>query len=120
MAIASRALRSSVSTDSGVPAVHPSMLVDNTMSAPGWGPAILSSSRTGHPVQTALPVRSPPTSCETHINVTCVSNEVGGDLTGNAVWTGWPVRELLRMAGPKTGADMVLSASSDGWTDGPP
>ena len=50
----------------------------------------------------------------------CVSNEVGGNLTGNAVWTGWPVRELLKMAGPKTGADMVLSTSSDGWAAGTP
>jgi DMSO/TMAO reductase YedYZ molybdopterin-dependent catalytic subunit len=50
----------------------------------------------------------------------CVSNEVGGNLTGNAVWTGWPVRELLKMAGPRPGADMVLSTSSDGWSAGTP
>jgi len=54
------------------------------------------------------------------VTLMCVSNEVGGDLTGNAVWTGWPVRELLKMAGPKPGADMVLSMSSDGWTAGTP
>jgi DMSO/TMAO reductase YedYZ molybdopterin-dependent catalytic subunit len=54
------------------------------------------------------------------VTLMCVSNEVGGDLTGNAVWTGWPVREVLRMAGPKPGADMVLSTSSDGWTAGTP
>jgi DMSO/TMAO reductase YedYZ molybdopterin-dependent catalytic subunit len=54
------------------------------------------------------------------ITLMCVSNEVGGDLTGNAVWTGWPVRELLKMAGPKPGADMVLSTSSDGWSAGTP
>jgi DMSO/TMAO reductase YedYZ molybdopterin-dependent catalytic subunit len=54
------------------------------------------------------------------VTLMCVSNEVGGDLTGNAVWTGWPVRELLKMAGPKPGADMVLSTSSDGWTAGTP
>ena len=29
------------------------------------------------------------------VTLMCVSNEVGGNLTGNAVWTGWPVRELL-------------------------
>jgi DMSO/TMAO reductase YedYZ molybdopterin-dependent catalytic subunit len=54
------------------------------------------------------------------VTLMCVSNEVGGNLTGNAVWTGWPVRELLKMAGPKAGADMVLSTSSDGWTAGTP
>ena len=54
------------------------------------------------------------------VTLMCVSNEVGGDLTGNAVWTGWPVRELLTMAGPRPGADMVLSTSSDGWAAGTP
>ncbi|HEY5249454.1 MAG TPA: molybdopterin-dependent oxidoreductase [Dermatophilaceae bacterium] len=54
------------------------------------------------------------------VTLMCVSNEVGGNLTGNAVWTGWPVRELLGMAGPRQGADMVLSTSSDGWTAGTP
>jgi DMSO/TMAO reductase YedYZ molybdopterin-dependent catalytic subunit len=54
------------------------------------------------------------------VTLMCVSNEVGGNLTGNAVWTGWPVRELLKMAGPRPGADMVLSTSSDGWTAGTP
>lgn len=57
---------------------------------------------------------------EAMITLMCVSNEVGGDLTGNAIWTGWPVRELLKMAGPKPGADMVLSQSVDGFTAGTP
>lgn len=57
---------------------------------------------------------------EALVTLTCVSNEVGGDLVGNAVWTGWPVRELLAMAGPRTGADMVLQTSADGWTCGTP
>jgi len=54
------------------------------------------------------------------VTLTCVSNEVGGDLVGNALWTGWPVRELLAMARPRPGADMVLSRSSDGFTAGTP
>jgi DMSO/TMAO reductase YedYZ molybdopterin-dependent catalytic subunit len=57
---------------------------------------------------------------ERHITIACVSNEVGGDLIGNARWLGWPVRELLAMAGPRPGADMVLSTSSDGWTASTP
>ncbi|MBC9822800.1 molybdopterin-dependent oxidoreductase [Terrabacter sp. MAHUQ-38] len=57
---------------------------------------------------------------EALVTLTCVSNEVGGDLIGNAVWTGWPVRELLRMAGPKPGADMVLQTSIDGFTASTP
>jgi DMSO/TMAO reductase YedYZ molybdopterin-dependent catalytic subunit len=54
------------------------------------------------------------------VTLTCVSNEVGGELAGNAVWTGWPIRELLAMAGPQPGADMVLSTSIDGFTAGTP
>jgi len=57
---------------------------------------------------------------ERHVTIACVSNEVGGDLIGNARWLGWPVRELLAMAGPKSGADMVLSRSADGFTAGTP
>jgi DMSO/TMAO reductase YedYZ molybdopterin-dependent catalytic subunit len=57
---------------------------------------------------------------ERHITIACVSNEVGGDLIGNARWLGWPVRELFAMARPQAGADMVLSRSSDGWTAGTP
>ena len=57
---------------------------------------------------------------ERHVTIACVSNEVGGDLIGNARWLGWPVRELLALAGPKAGADMVLSRSTDGWTAGTP
>lgn len=54
------------------------------------------------------------------VTLTCVSNEVGGDLCGNAVWTGWPVRHLLDRAGVHPDADMVLSTSVDGWTAGTP
>jgi DMSO/TMAO reductase YedYZ molybdopterin-dependent catalytic subunit len=57
---------------------------------------------------------------EALVTLTCVSNEVGGDLAGNAVWTGWPIRELLAMAGPQRGADMLLSTSIDGFTAGTP
>ena len=57
---------------------------------------------------------------ERHITIACVSNGVGGDLIGNARWLGWPVRELLALAVPQPGADMVLSRSTDGWTAGTP
>ncbi len=57
---------------------------------------------------------------ERHITIACVSNNVGGNLIGNARWLGWPVRDLLALAGPQPGADMVLSRSTDGWTAGTP
>ena len=54
------------------------------------------------------------------ITLTCVSNEVGGDLVGTAAWTGFPIADLLAEAGPLPGADMLLSTSVDGWTAGTP
>ncbi|WP_438853315.1 molybdopterin-dependent oxidoreductase [Agromyces sp. M3QZ16-3] len=54
------------------------------------------------------------------VTLTCVSNEVGGDLVGNAIWVGVPVRDILALAGPRHGADMVLSRSVDGFTASTP
>ncbi|MCH5641077.1 MULTISPECIES: molybdopterin-dependent oxidoreductase [unclassified Gordonia (in: high G+C Gram-positive bacteria)] len=54
------------------------------------------------------------------VTLTCVSNEVGGDLIGNAKWLGVPMKEVLELAGVRPGADMLLSTSSDGWTCGTP
>jgi DMSO/TMAO reductase YedYZ molybdopterin-dependent catalytic subunit len=54
------------------------------------------------------------------ITLCCVSNPVGGNLIGNAYWSGVPVRELLAEAGIKPGADAVLQTSVDGWTCGTP
>ncbi|WP_345751453.1 molybdopterin-dependent oxidoreductase [Microbacterium rhizophilus] len=54
------------------------------------------------------------------VTLACVSNEVGGDLIGNAVWLGHPIRDLLARAAPLPEADMVLSRSQDGFTAGTP
>ncbi|WP_084532819.1 molybdopterin-dependent oxidoreductase [Nocardia fusca] len=57
---------------------------------------------------------------EKMITLTCVSNEVGGDLVGNASWIGYPLADLLAEAGVRPDADMVLSTSADGFTAGTP
>jgi DMSO/TMAO reductase YedYZ molybdopterin-dependent catalytic subunit len=63
---------------------------------------------------TALPL-------EEHLTtLTCVSNPVGGSLAGNALWLGYPIRQLLARAKPLPGADMVLSRSEDDFTAGTP
>jgi DMSO/TMAO reductase YedYZ molybdopterin-dependent catalytic subunit len=54
------------------------------------------------------------------VTLTCVSNPVGGDLIGNASWTGYRVRDLLAEAGVHDDADMALSMSIDGFTAGSP
>jgi DMSO/TMAO reductase YedYZ molybdopterin-dependent catalytic subunit len=57
---------------------------------------------------------------ESTTTLACVSNYVGGDLIGNAVWLGYPIRELLKRAAPTSDADMVLSRSQDGFTASTP
>ena len=57
---------------------------------------------------------------ERRVTLTCVSNPVGGDLMGNATWTGVPVHQLLEEAGVLDGADAVKSTSADDWTCGTP
>ncbi|WP_436837765.1 molybdopterin-dependent oxidoreductase [Micromonospora chersina] len=57
---------------------------------------------------------------ERYVTLACVSNEVGGDLVGNARWLGVPIRELLDEAQPEEGADQVVGRSVDGWTCGTP
>lgn len=54
------------------------------------------------------------------VTLNCVSNPVGGDLIGNAWWSGVRLADLLREAGVQPGADAVLQTSDDGWTCGTP
>ncbi|MBL1076157.1 molybdopterin-dependent oxidoreductase [Nocardia sp. 2] len=60
------------------------------------------------------------TPIERLVTLACVSNEIGGDLIGNALWLGYRLDELLAEAVPHPEADMVLSRSKDGWTAGSP
>ncbi|MCO1656769.1 molybdopterin-dependent oxidoreductase [Pseudonocardia humida] len=57
---------------------------------------------------------------ERTITMTCVSNEVGGPYISTATFLGVDLREVLREAGVRPGADQVLSTSTDGWTAGTP
>lgn len=57
---------------------------------------------------------------EAWITLACVSNSVGGDLIGNAYWSGVRIAPLLADAGVHPDADAVLQTSSDGWTCGTP
>ena len=57
---------------------------------------------------------------EADITLACVSNEVGGDLVGNARWQGVPLRGLLERAGVRPGANQLIGRSVDGFTAGFP
>jgi DMSO/TMAO reductase YedYZ molybdopterin-dependent catalytic subunit len=57
---------------------------------------------------------------EQYVTISCVSNEVGGNLVGNAKWTGVKLRDVLAMAGVQAGATQLVGRSVDGWTAGMP
>jgi DMSO/TMAO reductase YedYZ molybdopterin-dependent catalytic subunit len=57
---------------------------------------------------------------ERYVTLTCVSNEIGGDLIGNARWLGVPIADLLDRVQPHPAADQVVSFSVDGFTAGTP
>ncbi|MBI2866202.1 MAG: molybdopterin-dependent oxidoreductase [Chloroflexi bacterium] len=52
-----------------------------------------------------------------YLTLECISNEVGGDLMGNALWKGLPLSYLLEEAGVKTSARKVVLHADDGYSD---
>ncbi len=54
------------------------------------------------------------------VTLTCVSNEIGGPLVGNAVWTGVPLGEIISKAQPSDSAEQVMCHSVDGFRAGFP
>jgi DMSO/TMAO reductase YedYZ molybdopterin-dependent catalytic subunit len=57
---------------------------------------------------------------EADITLACVSNEVGGELVGNARWLGVRLSELLGQAGVHPSADQIVGRSVDGFACGFP
>ena len=57
---------------------------------------------------------------EQYVTIACVSNEIGGNLVGNALWRGVHLREVLAMAGVHPGATQIVGRSVDGFTVGFP
>jgi DMSO/TMAO reductase YedYZ molybdopterin-dependent catalytic subunit len=55
-----------------------------------------------------------------YVTLQCVSNEVGGDLVGNARWTGVALTDLLERVDPLPEASQIVGRSVDGWTAGFP
>jgi DMSO/TMAO reductase YedYZ molybdopterin-dependent catalytic subunit len=59
-------------------------------------------------------------SVEDIVTLQCVSNEVGGNLVGNAVWHGVPLAAVVERAGVQAGATQIVGRSVDGFTAGFP
>jgi DMSO/TMAO reductase YedYZ molybdopterin-dependent catalytic subunit len=52
--------------------------------------------------------------------LSCISNELNGDLAGTAEWTGLPLRELLEEAGVDPKAIDIVFRAADGYDDSIP
>jgi DMSO/TMAO reductase YedYZ molybdopterin-dependent catalytic subunit len=97
--------------------------VDTALVVPSIDPAqwrLTIDGRVGQPIELGFDDLLARGLDEYSITLTCVSNFVGGDLVGSAKWLGVPVRDLLALAQPESGADMVLSESVDGYTASTP
>jgi DMSO/TMAO reductase YedYZ molybdopterin-dependent catalytic subunit len=57
---------------------------------------------------------------ERWVTLTCVSNEIGGNLISNARFLGVRLADVLREVGIQGGADQLLARSYDGMTIGSP
>jgi DMSO/TMAO reductase YedYZ molybdopterin-dependent catalytic subunit len=59
-------------------------------------------------------------SVERYQTFECISNEVGGDLIGNAKWKGARVKDILALAEVQPGAKTVIWHAADGYTESIP
>ncbi|MBI3949347.1 MAG: molybdopterin-dependent oxidoreductase [Acidobacteria bacterium] len=57
---------------------------------------------------------------EQYATLECISNEVGGDLIGNAKWKGVRLRTLLEQAGAQSSVRDVVLRAADGYSDSIP
>lgn len=98
-------------------------LIDTALSVPRirldtWGVDI--GGRVEHPLRLTYDDLLARPQVERVITIACVSNEVGGDLIGNAVWQGVLLADLLAEVGVHDDATQVFGTSVDGWTCGFP
>ncbi len=88
------------------------------VSADGWSVAV--HGMVDHPFELTYDELLAMPMVEEPVTISCVSNEVGGDLIGNAVWRGVPLPTLLERAGVQPGATQIVGRSVDDFTVGFP
>ncbi len=59
-------------------------------------------------------------SVEHYHTLECIANEVGGDLIGNARWTGVRMKDVLDLTGLQAGAKTVVMRSADNYAESVP
>jgi len=93
-------------------------LVVPRVSADGWHLEV--TGRVDNPITLTYAELLDRPMIEADITISCVSNEVGGDLIGTARWLGCRLDDLLDEAGIDPSADQVVGRSVDGFTAGFP
>ena len=89
--------------------------IDPAVAAAGWRLKIDGMVNT--PIEltydqlTALPA------VDGYYTLMCISNEIGGDLWGNAKWRGIKLADLLNQAGVKAGAVKAVFSAADDYKD---
>lgn len=97
--------------------------VDTALSVPRIDPddyVLRIGGRVGRPLEYTYRQLLDMPLIERDVTLSCVSNEIGGTLAGNARWLGVRLSDLLDLARPEKGADQLVSRSADGWTCGTP
>ncbi len=120
------ALPASVQADGAVPFITPNddfyridtALVVPRVSTEGWKLEVMG--RVDRPISITYQELLDRPMVEADITISCVSNEVGGDLIGTARWLGCRLDDLLDEAGIDPSADQVVGRSVDGFTAGFP
>ncbi len=102
---------------------HDFYRIDTALVVPNVNPDswnLKVSGMVDHPFQIGFDELLAMPQVEEAVTLSCVSNEVGGNLVGNALWQGVPLRTLLDRAGVQAGASQVVGRSVDGFTAGFP
>ena len=94
-------------------------LVRPTVEAEGWSLAVKGMvgstlALSFDELQSGFPV------VEEYSTLTCVSNEVGGDLIGHSAWRGVRLADVLKTAAVEEGAVDVIFRGADGYSDSIP
>lgn len=81
----------------------------------GW--QLLVHGAVRHPLALSLGDLRAMLTVERLINISCISNTIGGPLVGNALWTGISLADLLHRAAPTPHAHTLMARGADGYFD---
>lgn len=93
-------------------------IVDPDLDAHDWSLGI--GGLVDHPMQLTYAEIVAMESVEQYATLMCISNPVGGDLIGNALWRGIRLRTLLQKAGFHSPVQDVVIWAADGYSDSIP